>query len=262
MTNESSLRRYRQRYATLLRLYPKEYHQRFGEGMEQTFSDLLRERVEKQRGVFNFVLWMFCETFAEIMKNHLTSLAMHNTVKRLSLWAMVVGLFLLVPLVAMQFSTHVAWTGFDFVFAGALLFGAGLTYELIASKMSSGMYRAAIGLAVVTAVLLVWVNGAVGIIGDGPANLMYAGVLVVGFIGALIARFHPRGMSRTLFAMALAQALVPVIALIVWKMEISWAPGVVIVCVLNTFFVALWAGSGVLFRHAAAMGSTENRQVA
>lgn len=50
---------------------------------------------------------------------------------------------------------------------------------------------------------------------DGdPANLMYFGVLAVGIIGALIARFKPRGMARALIAMALAQALILTIALI------------------------------------------------
>jgi hypothetical protein len=50
-------------------------------------------------------------------------------------------------------------------------------------------------------------NLAVGVIGteDDPANLMYVGVLAVGIIGAIIARFRPHGMARTLFATALAQ---------------------------------------------------------
>ena len=39
---------------------------------------------------------------------------------------------LLIPLVAMQFTQEVVWTLSDFVFAGALLFGAGLTFVLIA----------------------------------------------------------------------------------------------------------------------------------
>lgn len=150
---------------------------------------------------------------------------MQNLTKRLSVWAIVVALILMIPLVAMQFTMEVNWTLFDFVFMGTLLFGAGSTYELVARKMSNGAYRVAVGVAVVAAVLLVWINGAVGIIGDegSPANLMYFGVLAVGFIGALIARFQPDGMARTLFAMALAQFLVPVIALIVWKSQISWS---------------------------------------
>ncbi len=46
---------------------------------------------------------------------------------------------------------------------------------------------------------------------------MYFGVLAVGFIGALVARFRPHGMARALFTMAITQMLVPVIALLIAK---------------------------------------------
>ncbi len=66
--------------------------------------------------------------------------------------------------------------------------------------------RSAVGVALATAVILMWVNGAVGVIGseNNDANLMYFGVLAVGIIGAVIARFQPRGMALALFATALA----------------------------------------------------------
>ena len=170
---------------------------------------------------------------------------------RITAWAAVVALILLVPLIAMQFTEEVNWDLFDFAFMGTLLFGSACTYELVARKMSNVAYRAAVGIAVGTAVLLVWINGAVGIIGDGPVNLMYLGVIAVGLIGALIAHFRPRGMSRALFATALAQALVPVIALIIWKSQISWEPGMSGVFGLNAFFVMLFIGSALLFQRAA-----------
>lgn len=122
-------------------------------------------------------------------------------------------------------------------------------------KTSDTAYRSALGVALAAAFMLVWVNGAVGIIGseNNNANQMYGGVLAVGIIGAVIARLGPRGMARTLFAMALAQALVPVIALIVGEpLVTSWgAAGVSGVFALNAFFVMLFVGSGLLFRHAA-----------
>ncbi len=165
------------------------------------------------------------------------------------------ALILLVPLVAMQFTDEVVWDVADFVFAGALLFGAGLTYELVARKAGNIAYRAAVGVAVTAALILVWVNGAVGIIGNegNPANLMYFGVLAVGIIGALIARFQHNGMARTLFATALAQALVPVIALTI-KVTSWGAAGVFGVLVLNAFFVMLFVVSALLFRKAARGG--------
>jgi hypothetical protein len=103
----------------------------------------------------------------------------------------------------------------------------------------------------VAAFLLAWVNGAVGIIGseNQPANLMYGAVFAVGIIGSLVARFKPRGMAYTLFAAALVQLSVPIIALIIWP-QISWGgAGLVGVFVLNAFFAALFVVSGLLFRH-------------
>src|SRR3712207_9407040 len=102
---------------------------------------------------------------------------------------------------------------------GAMLFGACGAFELAARMTGNNAYRAAVAVAVVAVFLLVWINLAVGVIGseDNPANLLYLGVLAVGFLGAIIAGLRPRGMARTLFAMALAQALVPLIALVIWK---------------------------------------------
>jgi hypothetical protein len=153
---------------------------------------------------------------------------------------------LLLPLVAMQFSDGVVWDLADFAGAWVLLAGAGLTYKL-ATRKANTAYRAAVGVAVATALILVWMNVAVGLIGDeeNPANLMYGGVLAVGIIGATIARFRPDGMARALFATALAQMLVGVIALIAELGSMRDA------LILNSFFAALWVGSALLFRHAA-----------
>ena len=75
-------------------------------------------------------------------------------------------------------------------------------------------------------------------------------MIAVGTIGVLIARFRPHGMARALFAMALAQVLVPVIALIFWKT--NFAPGVARVFGLNAFFAMLWIVSALLFRRTSA----------
>lgn len=180
---------------------------------------------------------------------------MNNTTKRLTIWAGVVALILLIPLVFTMRDGVVEgvgwnWTLFDFVSMGILLFGAGLVYELIIRKMEIGAYRAAVGLAVATSVLLVWINGAVGIIGDGESfNMLYFGVLAIGVIGAIVARFQARGMASALFAMAFAHALVPVIVLLIWKPEIT--VDVFGVVILNAFFVMLFVASGFLFRRAA-----------
>jgi hypothetical protein len=165
--------------------------------------------------------------------------------------AFVTVLLLLIPLAGNQFVEGWNWSLFDFVWAGTLFFGSGLLYELVSRKMSSGVYRAAVGLAVVTAFLLIWINAAVGIIGDGDfPNGMYLVMFAVGFVAALIARFQPRGMSYILFAMAAAQMCIPTIALLTGTPDFS--PGVVQVFGLNAIFAVLWVGSAFLFLHADA----------
>jgi hypothetical protein len=118
----------------------------------------------------------------------------------------------------------------------------------------STAYRSAVGVALAAALMLVWLSLGVGIIGaDGdPANLMYFGVLAVGILGALVARFRPRGMARALVAVAFAQALVAGIA-IVAGLGRPWS-GPLELLLLNGFFVSLFAGSAWLFRRAADAG--------
>lgn len=112
-------------------------------------------------------------------------------------------------------------------------------------------YRWAVGIALAAATILAWLSLGVGIIGkDGdPSNIMYFGVIVVGVVGAFVMRFQPRGMARSLVAMALAQALVLVIALIA-RLGHPWS-GPLELIGLNGFFIALFAGSALLFWVAA-----------
>ena len=169
---------------------------------------------------------------------------------RIAAWA-AAALILLLPLLAMQFTDQVVWDGADFAVFGALLVGVGATYELVVRKTGNTAYRAAVGVALAAAFLLVWVNGAVGIIGseDNDFNLIYGGVLAVGVIGAIIARFQPPGMARALFATAAAQASVAVVALIAGLGSPESGP--LEILALNGFFVALFVGSALLFRRAA-----------
>ena len=258
MADEHAIARYRRWYRTLLRFYARPYRERFAESMEQTFNDLCRERSKAGKGLLRFVLWMFVETSAAIIRENITLIIMQNITRRLSVWAIVVAAVLMIPLLAKW-----PWTGSDFVFGAVVLFGSATVFELVARKGSTVAYRAAVGIACAAGLLLVWINAAVGIIGDGPVNLMYLGVLAVGFVGALIARFQPSGMALALFATALAQMLVPVIALVIWKAgwqdllidpnspHSPFHPGIAQVFGLNAVFAMLWVVSALLFRHVA-----------
>lgn len=113
-------------------------------------------------------------------------------------------------------------------------------------------YRLATGAALATGLLLVWVIGAVGLVGveGDPFDMIYGGVLAVALIGGAIARFRPAGTARAMYAAAAAQALVAVIALIAGKHHVE-VSSVAEIVGSNGFFVALWLGSAWLFRRAA-----------
>jgi hypothetical protein len=151
----------------------------------------------------------------------------------------------------MQFTDEVVWDLADFAIFGAMLATACGTYELATRVARNKAYRAAVGVALAAAFILVWMNLAVGIIGneDNPANLMYGGVLAAGIIGAVVARFQPHGMARALVATAVAQALVAMIALVA-RLGYPWSGPLEIVG-LNGFFVALFCVSAWLFRRSA-----------
>jgi hypothetical protein len=160
-------------------------------------------------------------------------------------------LILLTPLVAMQFTDEVNWTVSDFLFAGALFFTIGLAYEA-AVKVSDGpAFRWAVRCALGAGLLLVWLTGAVGIIGSEAEaiNLLFYGVLAVGAAGTVISRFRPLGMARAMAATAMAQAAVAVGAIVAGAG--APASGAAEILLINGLFVTLWMASSMLFYRAA-----------
>lgn len=157
------------------------------------------------------------------------------------------GALLLLPLVA-----RAPWTLSDFIVAGAMLGGAGLLIELAVRASGNWAYRAGAGFAVLAGLLLIWVNGAVGFLGDedNPANLMFAGVLLIAVLGTVLAGFRPAGMARAMFATAGAQVLVAAIAL-VFRLGSPGNAGLFEAVFGTAMFVTLWLISAGLYRKAA-----------
>jgi hypothetical protein len=72
---------------------------------------------------------------------------------------------MLVPLLAMQFTTEVKWTLADFLIGGVLLIATGLLIELSLRKIKRLNYRILVVLAILIILLLTWAELAVGIFG-------------------------------------------------------------------------------------------------
>jgi hypothetical protein len=164
------------------------------------------------------------------------------------------ALLLLLPAVAMQFTDEVNWSTGDFVIMGIMIAVVGGVCELTVRATGNTTYRAGVGLAVLACFLLTWANAAVGLIGseDNPANMMYAGVLALVIIGAVIARGQAPGMARTMFATVAALVVIAAIAMVL-RLGAPYTTPVQIVW-LTTFFAALFAGAGVLFQRVADSG--------
>ena len=169
-------------------------------------------------------------------------------------WGLAVAL-ILAPLVAMQVGAPgVVWTLSDFIFAIVLIGGAGFMFELAVRASGSWAYRAACALALATAFLLVWINGAVGIIGneDNPANFVFLVVILMAVAGALVARGKAALMARAMTVAGIAQALVG-IAVFAFN-DGAEPPGRLGLLILIEGFAVMWLGSAWLFRRAAGMG--------
>jgi uncharacterized membrane protein YgdD (TMEM256/DUF423 family) len=161
-------RRYRTWYAMLLRLYPRPFRERFGEGMAQTFHDLCREHRDARRGLFGLALWIFFETSVGIVRENTTHMSqLGKTMLRVALGALAV---LMVPLVASQLVKGWNWSAGSFVFVYVLFFGTGMVYAVIARKMGAWSYKAGVGVALVAGFALVWSNMVHVADSENPAN--------------------------------------------------------------------------------------------
>ncbi len=164
---------------------------------------------------------------------------------------LVPALPLLVPLIGMRFSSEVNWTLSDFLLAYVLFTGAGLAYRFATNRAGSVTYRIAAGLAVFGCLSLIWVNLAVGFIGDedNPANLLYGGVIVTAALGAVLANFRADGMARAMFGACAVQFCVPIVAWFVWRPNFD--ADVAKIFFLNACWAFLFLLSGLLFRNSA-----------
>lgn len=156
---------------------------------------------------------------------------------RITGWG-IAALLLLLPLV-----TNAPWTLSDYVFAGILIGGVGIAFELTVRMSRNHAYRGAVGFALAAGFLTIWANAAVGMIGseDNPLNLMFAGVLGIAFLGAVLSRFRPAGMALAMIIAAAAQLLAGFVGAFT-----DLRGGI-----LSALFAGLWLLSAMLFGKAA-----------
>ena len=157
------------------------------------------------------------------------------------------ALLLLLPLIAMRFTSEVNWTAFDFAVFGAMLAIAGGACELVARAAGGWWSRAAFGFTIATAFFFVWVSLGVGIIGgDGdPANMLFVPVAATLTIGAVVARLKPQRMVVAMLGVILVHALITTIAFALKLGHGSNQPPKLLY--VNAFFIVLWLCCAFMF---------------
>jgi hypothetical protein len=166
---------------------------------------------------------------------------------RLIGWGIAATLILL-PLVAMQFTSEVNWTASDFVFAIVLIGTVGLVFEFAVRMTSNWAYRGGVACALAAAFFLVWINGAVGMIGDedNAYNFLFLGEIPIALLGAIVARFRASGMAMAMFAAGIVHLVLGGLAALGLGGPVEAHE-----VVLTLLFAAPWLLSGGLLRKAA-----------
>lgn len=145
----------------------------------------------------------------------------------------------------------------EFMLLGAFLAGLVGGFMILKRRFPDNTaYKAGLGLAVLAAFLLFWVNGAVGIIGssNNDLNMLYIVVILIAFVGSVISRFRPKEMSLAMMVAAVALAVPGAIALFTGEGQAIHVIGATV------FFGGMWAGSAILFRKASEFEGARNTQ--
>ena len=77
----------------------------------------------------------------------------------------IVGLLLLIPLIAMQFTDEVNWSFFDFIIMGLMLTITGLLIRITLKKFKNSKNRILLIAIIIVIFLLIWAELGVGIFG-------------------------------------------------------------------------------------------------
>ena len=110
----------------------------------------------------------------------------------------------------------------------------------------SRAYQAGVAVALVASFLTVWTT----VVRDDGSGMSYFLLIMAAVVGAFSAWFRPAGMARTMYGVAIMQALLGVAVATATSTES--VPGSSFKALLfNGFFAALWLISAAFFRAAS-----------
>jgi hypothetical protein len=156
-----------------------------------------------------------------------------------------------VLLLALPFILNAPWSLGDYVFVSVVLLAVLVPIEIAFRSSDSWSYRGAVLLALAGSMMIVWANGAVGIVGseDNPANLIFYVPLAIGLASSFVVGFKAEGMARAMVATAVSLAIAFALAQTAQRDEPWVSP--MLELVGTSMFGLLFLGSAALFRRAA-----------
>lgn len=124
--------------------------------------------------------------------------------------ALLALIVLTIPLTAMLFTHEINWEPLDFGVAWLLIFGTGISFHFICRAYRNSIYKIASALAVCAGFAIIWINGAVGIIGneENPINFLFGIVLLIMFLGSYLVKRSPRKMAWVMLVTAVSQIVI------------------------------------------------------
>lgn len=130
----------------------------------------------------------------------------------------------------------------------------------VRSSIERSPYRLAAVLAMAAALILVYGVLALGLVGEegDPFDRIYAVVLAVAIVGALVARFRPHGMSLAMYAAAATLGVIALVALAAGKHRPP-ATSIPELVGLHAMFIAMFGASALLFRRASEIAGRDGK---
>jgi hypothetical protein len=171
---------------------------------------------------------------------------------RIARWTSASAL-LLIPLLMMQISDEWHWTIGSFLFAGTMIGGVGLLYELAEQASGSRAYRAGVAVALAASFLTVWTT----LVRDDGNGIGFFILIMAAVVGGFSAWFRPAGMARTMLGVAIMQLLLG-IAVATAPSTANMPGGLFKALLFSGFFAMLWLISATFFRSAAKADPEES----
>lgn len=109
-------------------------------------------------------------------------------------------------------------------------------------------YRAGVIVALLTSFLTVWTT----VVRDDGTGMAYFLLIMAAAVGGFASWFHAAGMARTMFGVAVMQAVLGVATATATTASVPGGP--VKALVFSGVFTALWLTSTMFFRTAASSG--------